>query len=659
MTHEILEPNFGITSSIMTIGIVVDIHEDKTVDISVNDTLHENIPVFYHCQKSTTSANGVYAFAVGDSAMVLHKDAIDFSNAVIIGFGDATLRLCRPPLIAGGYIDPSFENQTVGRCFAWYDGSNLTATPINNNGIHTEHTFFQVRYLPIPVSFNRVEIVDGATVTTVITHNMIISLAVHNGYILEFGPTDTIRNTVVVTFLDVDEFNVYRKVFNIDQNGTVDRASFSANFSNDFSELYIVHSVASEYLPEEPVSSVSVIVSTWTFSDNALSLDWSSVNKVISADYHCKYSFVDRAGLVWGFYRTELNGAGLYDYDYAHADIDTLNMTSTSKCSVGYTIDGGDFKGIFERRSEDEEVDRDESSGNYDNPFCALPGFVLYDDGLQLVDNSVGGCEGFPIERCISCPPNDEVCWSYEYIDQTWKYWFQRDFRRDIGDIKHQTVTVGDTTVTAETGHSYYGYTYTESAPKYKIISSCHCVETICVELTTTNVADNEIHDIDVVEAVNVVGGIISRYKDGITIYSTNKKNEPCTGACVCETPNLSTLVTDCNCAYMPGSMYTSIYWDRSYYECVANDIETDIADARTDIKFPRSIISAQPVSSSRAYDKNPGGLDIFKMDYYRITSGGTVFERILEIDGDDRAAEIYAATGFSEGNFHFLGFYF
>jgi len=701
MLHEVLEPSgYSIAiGSHRSVGTVTNVRLDGTLDVSIlsivprqDDSIDEyqGVRVFYHCQGALTAANGSFAFQVGDEVMLLHgkvnwevedqqisDEPYDGCatetllptagrrriEPIVIGFANGNLRLCSPPLIIAGYRCP--EDQLIGRSLAWRNGNALeSATPIANHDRYGQHTFLQVRYEPVDVEYleSRID-KHGDPIKVLTDHSMQFSIAVTRGYTQNELAQITIKNYVDVRVVDTEAFRLFSFSIAFDQSGAINYSSFSANFNEDFTKLYVVNATRPEVLAGTASGSIGYTVYERVVQDDLADVAWEvAASGTHTVEYWVEYAYVDRTGKIWGLMKYVTDGDNLQQEEYATININSGAVSSASKHSIGMTIVNDEIVPVFRDHARNPQQNYSVSEGNYPNQYCiGSSTFTLIDDGLQFVDEGEGdpNCAVSNPEICsYNCQGSPQSCFETYHYKQQWRYWHTSDHFTSNGSTLSIDVTYGDNDVSLISG-DYYSFTSTiGSSPKTEGIVACAggCAPLQCITLETTWEYDNRQEDSNKTCSIGSVNGCVNSSEVGSMVLRTGHKNERCAGPCVCEFVGLITsYVTDCNCSHSNFGLYSSIYWYKSYYSCAVLDttVNEHELNKRT-LHYPFNIDSAVGHNSFIAVDQ----VTSTRIVGSRYHIGSTPGFR-LELNGNNIKDDIVSLTDFSEGNIHYVGFLF
>jgi hypothetical protein len=634
MTHEILIPESyrAEKDAKLSIGVVTDINytiDDQSIDLTIGEETYDEVPVFYHCQRSEDVVNGVYAFSPTDRVMVLHSLPDEVTGAVsephIIGFGDGELRFCSSPLIACGYLDPSYIHQTTGQSVVYYNqkfdvlnNPFLFCREIEPAGPLGNASFFQVKYTPYTVPYERVEIINEEEVRTAAERDVVFCLAIAKGFLFDQDePHYPVQQTNAIRISCTTASETF-KIFSWTHNEPIEldptipkhNASFSANFNEDFTKLYVVFHVDDDPMADPGESIVYYTIYERSVGDNFETLDWTQLD---SGSYEytrdIKHLYVDREGIVWGLY-TELENN---NFEYYKFDITDGVLLETDRVSVGYTVADGEFAGIFEHY---EETPDSECYAIVDFTPSPSSDIRLYDD-----------------------PPNCTLSITGSTANSSLAY--KEYFSSAYGE---QTVYVGSEEYVAETleGASYI-LDNTASCSTYTVSYSQHFT---VGDFTSRTTCEN---------------GVLSKYTNGKLLEYTNSYqvtyDDPLDAT---ERGSLLAMVGDLGFGAFYDEFY-SITCDSAWAPYLSRCI---IDDEKDEMFYPFEAESSTKMQASFiAWDNNEGGIVIYGMKYLDLSD---VWHLIIEIASNetpdishDVEDALLTCTGFNVANFHYIGFMF
>ena len=730
MTHQVLgdklqQPpyQYGV-GGFLSAGTVVDV-DDVTGTVTVRFTHnitgprgpelikseYPAVPVFYHCQRSDTILGGVYAFTPGDLAMVIHSPYQDagvvpvlpgagdpydgctytfpskavmagtvLDQPVVIGFADGNLRKCKAPLLAGGMIcAPTFESSArIGRALAYKTASGFEASTVALHDVPAQHSFFQIKYEPTAVSYQKTKVAQGVESLETVTDDVSIGIAIARGY----RDLDSTLNTVALTAHREDGFRIDRELITILQPPVSNYSSFHANISEDLSTVFVVYgNIVQKHLRDytNPGGGFTYMVLKRRAEKETGRVYWEQVD----SGYHRvpqfnAHLFVDRAGVVYGFtdHGGDLGSTGSGDAAFK-VDIRTGSISSADSYSVGYTIIEGMFEGIFQKIFTDDPVQEPERWTSNHPYACTEYTLVaqVVDDGYQLVDTSDPPC-AYP-DYCTqgNCPAE---CIQSRSINRSWKYWRYLNRVFDYEAQTRQAVSWAGGSAAAVSGRRLEVNKYAESSPTERLTALCSgyaCQENEyrCHEISTTIVFDNQQEKKDTTENISTILGTINKSVSGKIASARAQANEPCTGPCVCTRFGPPSDINDCGCKQLiPGvDLYFETYWYKTFAKCSAGAATERIADNEQDIVHPFPRNNAVGLSSFVAWDRKPGGHHIVGMRYHDKADGLTKWH--IEMDGSDITGELFdslesplacnghldSCPALSRGQFNYLGFLF
>lgn len=571
------------------------------------------------------------------------KDALKPANKKI------TQRRRKVPLIAGGWIYISLADQKVKRSLCYYDkagaedGDTETSafsycTPIEDDTTYAQHTFFQVRYTYVPVEF-----IDTST-----TSDMVFTLSIAKGYILNTPLPATIVNILKVVVTEKDYIKKYEEEITedqygndphlvihdfeerIDQEGLVNGTSFSANFNADKTKLYVVFYENPDVLPEVPTSTTSIRIYARAIINGKITWELEAEEAYTFA-YHMNYAYVDNTGTVWGLYKGT--------YEYATFDIITGALSAATTHTAGYSIADGDFAGIFIVNNNTAPSDIPMSGQNNFGADGACTPLTYVDDGA-LVDWGDSPCapEPYPIGQCY---PNLCVladCSRIRYDEYRLTSWYSWSSYSSSTGTMRETATIGENVISSSTGYEITkDYSGEVVSTLIRMLSCSACTNGYqCIISIEIGWISNLWTTKSTTEDVTVIGGTISKYKDGYEL-------------------NYDRVFADAH-EYTPTLCSYSAYLVANNCSVAGPEVRTDY-DAQMDIAYPFPVSMAQAVSSFIAWDNNVNGLVIKGMRY--ITQADSIEEIIVEIDGFDVKEDLFAGTGFDISTFSYLGFLF
>lgn len=646
MTHEILIPESyrAEKDAKLSIGVVTDINytiDDQSIDLTIGEETYDEVPVFYHCQRSEDVVNGVYAFSPTDRVMVLHSLPDEETGAVsephIIGFGDGELRFCSSPLIACGYIDPSYIHQTTGQSVVYYnqkfDGLNnpfLFCREIEPAGPLGHASFFQVKYTPYPVPYERVEIINEEEVRTEAERDVVFCLAIAKGFLLDQNePHSPVQQTNAIRISCTTASETF-KIFSWTHNEPIEldptilnhNASFSANFNEDFTKLYVVFHVDDDPMADPGESIVYYRIFERSVGDNFETIDWEQID---SGSYEytrdIMHLYVDRWGVVWGLY-TELEDS---NFEYYKFDLSDGILLETDRVSVGYSVTDGDFAGVFEHYEEDSDTTcyaiadftPDPSSvfySNFSDPPCSI----------TVTGSGYSSAIAFKDYRASAVGEQTYYLGAEEYLTES-----------SAGTIAifDNSVSASSYSVTYRMKHTRGGYVSRYSCEN-GVLSKYENGRIVSYDKTITLNYDDPLDDED------REGYLETVYDLGYANFSTSDY----------------ALINSCDPAEWPAQ-----YLRNTYAPYITKCF---IGNNHHEMFYPFDVeAEANKRASFIAWDNNEGGIIIKGMKYLDTSD---VWHLIIEIAnnetpdmGHDIEDALLTCTGFDVDNFHYLGFMF
>lgn len=559
-------------------------------------------------------------------------------------------------LVAGGYMDSSPGIQTVGEVNLNYDAEKTEfsdATEITQVLRYRNSSFFQVRYLTDEYVFDTS---DGQKKA-----NLIYTLGISTGLVFTgIAAQYQIKHNITISIVDTSLFDKILKdskefpcgngknitdsvsSFTVEkiQTGLVSGCTASANLSTDRTKLYVAYGDVDD--SSGGPRTGSVIYSVYILNtENGFSWDLESsftVSSDISEEYPLliDFPYVDQNGDIYGMYKEYLDGDGLLQNDYYLIDINTGNMSSAIKSSVGMTVAGGNFSGIYKNLLRNPAISEPISGTYNDNGVC--PELTYVDDGQgSLVTGDPECIED--IGLCFYDCDYDDDCTRIRFVDVSAAYWYTWSSYYSLENMKEEFITWGgggriDTITgyvdsTIHSGSSSTGYT-----ANVRCYNGCTAPSQYeCFGSYTTTSIENTREIRDGSENVSVISGTITLYDNTSRVtYSRIIDNQA-------SYPGVCTLI-DTACP-----LYKSV----APTEGVANDSRN--------IKHPFKISNATGVKSFIAWDNNEDGLVIKGLRY--ILDGNYVDDLRVEIDGVDVKNTLLSFISMDEINFHFIGFRF